>query len=317
MPAKSYSQTLTQHIFSDTLNVGDVFNFSIVLKKDRSYDDVIYPDSSLLPEGIELTGRKIYRVAGFEDSLLYKFQFWDNSDITLPALPVKLVADGDTTVMYTQPVTLHFQTVLRSDDANLRPLKPLFAFAAVWWPYLAGFLALLILIAIGYYIYQKYLQDEPEEKPEFKAEPFLDPLKELRENLNEVKEIHPDTEETFEQFYIELGDAVRLYFERLYQIPAMESTSREIIYALERKMEDERLVNQTRFVLRDADMVKFAKFTPSKEHANKTYQKAVDFLSIASEVHRARIQKMRRQHSARIEKARQEFEESQKVEVES
>lgn len=319
VPLESYSQTLEQHISSDTLKVGDTFTFNIILKKDRSYDEVIYPDSSSFPKDIGLRSRRVYRAASFEDSLQYKLQFWGNSDTTLPSMPVKLISNGDTTIMYTQPVELHFRSVLKGKSDKLRPLKPIFAFAAATWPYLVGTLGILLILGLfSYYVYKKYInQEEPVEKPRFTADPFLNPLKELKKNINRLKEVPLDSVEHFEQFYIDLGDAIRLYFERMYSIPAMESTSREIIHDLDRKMVDQRLINQTRYVLRDADMVKFAKFTPTKEHARKTYQKAEEFLSIVQDVHRSRVQKMHRRHMQSVEQARAEFHENQKEEGES
>ncbi len=313
VPLKSYSQTLEQHLSSDTLKVGDTFTFNIILKKDRSYDEVIYPDSSSFPKNIGLRSRKVYRAASFEDSLQYKLQFWGNSDTTLPSIPVKLISNGDTTTMYTQPVELHFRSVLKGKNDKLRPLKPIFAFAAATWPYLIGTLGVLLILALfSYYVYKKYInREEPEEKPRFTAEPFLNPLKELKKNVTRLKEVPLNSEENFEQFYIDLGNAIRLYFKRMYNIPAMESTSREIIYDLDKKMVDERLINQTRYVLRDADMVKFEKFTPSKEHARKTYKKAEEFLSIAQDVHRSRVQKMQRRHMQSVEQARAKFHENQ------
>lgn len=165
---------------------------------------------------------------------------------------------------------------------------------------------------------QKYNNPpEAEEKPRFTAEPFLNPLKELENNLNRLKDVPLQSSKQFEQFYIDLGDAIRLYFERMYSIPALESTSREIIYDLNRKMVDERLINQTRSVLREADMVKFAKFNPTKEHARKSYQEAEGFLSVARGLHRNRVQQMQRQHNAKVEHERAKFHENQKEEVKS
>jgi hypothetical protein len=316
--SKGFSQTLEQHISSDTLEAGDVFDFSIILKKDQPYDAVIYPDSSRFSDNFELRNRKIYRIAGFEDSLHYQVQFWGTSTDTLPALPVKLVLNGDTSVVHTQPVIIHFRSVLKHKDAKMRPLKPIFTFAAAWWPYLLGFLLLLIVIALSYYFYQKYkTHPEPEPAREFIPQPFLNPLKELENNLTQLKDVPLDNREQFERFYISLGDAIRLYFERMYNIPAMESTSREIVYELNRRAIDEKLIKQTRIVLQEADMVKFANFTPTKENARKTYHKAEDFLSIAQELHGPRIQQMRRQHLAKVEEERKKFQEEELKEEDS
>jgi len=77
---------------------------------------------------------------------------------------------------------------------------------------------------------------------------------------------------------------------------------------LDRRAIDERMVEQTRIVLREADMVKFAKFTPSRGQAQKAYDKTQDFLSIAKTLHQSRIQQMRRQHMARVQGERKKFE---------
>jgi hypothetical protein len=306
---QSFSQTLKQDVSADSLKAGDILNFSITLKKDRTYDRIIFPDSAGFTENFELRNRRRYRVSDFVDSLSYKLQFWATENDTFPALPVQLIAGGDTTTMYTEAVIIPFQSTLQSEDEDLRPLKPIFAFAAAWWPYLLGLLILLIAAGIGYYVYKKYKeQPEPEPAPEFKPQPFLNPLKELENNLRQTQNISPETEQQFNHFYIKLGDAIRRYFEQMYRIPALESTSREIIRELDRRAIDERMVEQTRIVLREADMVKFAKFTPSRGQAQKAYDKAQDFLSIAKTLHQSRIQQMRRQHMARVQGERKKFE---------
>ena len=317
--SKSFSQTLQQHISTDTLRAGDLFSFSIILKKDQSYDQVIYPDSSNFTDNFEVRDRKKYRVANFKDSLRYKLQFWGTSNDTLPALPVKLVLNGDTTTLHTQPVIIHFRSVLRKNHSKLRPLKPIYEFAAAWWPYLAGFLGFLLIGGLAYYLYERYWNQPEEEEPapEFKPEPFLNPLKELENNLEQLKNVPLNSREQFDRFYINLGDAIRLYYEQMYDIPALESTSREIVNELNDRAIDQKLIQQTRIVLQEADMVKFANFTPTKEKAMKTYDKAQEFLSIAKELHGGRVRQMRRQHIAKVEEARKKFEQKQDKEEES
>ncbi len=305
---ESFSQTLDQHVSADSLQAGDLFDFSITLKKDRSYDRIIYPDSASFNSDIELRNRQQFRVTDFKDSLHYRLQYWPTDADTIPALPVKLVSNGDTTTIYTNPVSLSFASVRQSDEEEMRPLKPIFDFAAALWPYLAGLLALLLAGALIYYLYKKYReQPEAEPAPQFTPQPFLNPIKELENNLRQLKDVTLTNKEQFEKFYISLGDAIRLYFEQMYDMPALESTSREIVYELERRAIDERMVTQTRIVLREADMVKFANFTPAKEQAQKTYSKAEEFLTIAKELHGPRIREMERRHREKVEEAREAF----------
>lgn len=307
-----FSQTLEQHVSADSVEVGDLLDFSITLKKDQNYNRIIYPDSAAFGEAFELRNRQQFRVTDFKDSLRYRLQFWATDTATIPALPVRLITDNDTTTMYTTPVTIGFASVLQSEDEELRPLKPIFDFAAAWWPYIIGLLLIILLSAVGYWLYKKY-QTEAEEEPapSFTPQPFLNPLKELENNLRQLKNISLSERKHFEQFYISLGDAIRLYFEQMYDIPALESSSREIIYELNRRAIDDRLVEQTRIVLQEADMVKFANFTPAEAQARQAFKKGEDFLAVAKELHGQRIQQMKRRHLDKVEQARKEFHEQQ------
>ncbi|MBN2731614.1 MAG: hypothetical protein JXR26_04200 [Balneolaceae bacterium] len=308
--SKGTSQTVEEFATTDSLKAGDLFNYSITLKKDQTYDRIIFPDSTGFNDTFELRNRQRFSISDFKDSLSYQLQFWGVASDTIPSMPVQLVSGTDTTLIYTQPVPISFKSVLQSEDEEFRPLKPIFDFAAAWWPWILGLLILIALAGAFYWFYFKQKEKpESEPAPEFKPEPFLNPLKELENNLRQLKNVTLDTEERFKEFYINLGDAIRLYFEQLYHIPALESTSREIIYELNRRAIDDRLIEQTRIVLREADMVKFAKFTPTEKQARKTYKKAEKFLSIAQTLHGSRIQQMRRQHLTRIEEQRKEFEE--------
>lgn len=308
LPA-SHAQTVEASISADSLAAGDRFRLSITLNRDQQYAQIIFPDSTYFKEDIELRSLEHFQQTDFKDSLSYQLQFWGVDDSRIPALPVKLVSASDTVIVYTEAIPITFRSVLSEKDPALRPLKPIFDFAAAWWPYLLGFLLLLIIAALIYYYYNKEDETEADEpRPEFKPEPFLNPLRELENSLRQLEDVNLATEKQFEAYYISLGDAIRCYFERMYDIPAMESTSREIIQALKERAIDERLVKQTRLVLREADMVKFAKFTPTKEQASTAYQEGVGFLAVARDLHTARVQQLQRQHIARMEEYRKAFE---------
>lgn len=308
IPLALQAQTVREYVTVDSLTVGDDFSYTITLNKDQPYDEVIFPDSADFDSSFEIRTRQHFRVTSFKDSLVYQLQFFASEDGTIPALPVRLIHETDTTTIYTNPVPVYFKSVLQSGEEELRPLKPIFDFAAAWWPYIV---ALLLLAVAGWYLYRLYSQKEaePEEPtPEFNPAPFVDPLKALSSSLQQLKNYSFDSQEDFKQFYIDLGDAIRLYFERLYNIPALESTSREILAELNSLALDQELIEQTRRVLNEADMVKFAKFTPSVEQAGEALNKADAFLKRAQQVDRPRIDHLQRQHHAATEAQRQQFE---------
>ncbi len=307
-------QEVNTYISADSLQAGDIVMLSITLASGQ-YDEIIFPDTSYFNQDFELRERRRYRVANFKDSIAYKLQFWGVSDAAIPSLPVKLISNGDTNTVYTQPISIQFRTTLQSENPELRPLKPIFDFARVWRLYLLVILLILATAAIAWHYYKKYKkQPEIVEPKEFKPQPFLNPLRELGNNLRQLQDVPESGREHFKQFYIDLGDAIRLYFEQMYRIQALESTSGEIIEELNKRAVDDRLIDDTRAVLNEADMVKFAKFKPAKKQAKQAFQKAEDFHSTVKEQHRNRVQMMRRQHFEKVEKERRAFHESQKQE---
>lgn len=309
LPVKGQAQSVREYTTVDSLTVGDDFAYTITLNKDQPYDEIVFPDSSDFGSVFEIRSKQQFRVTSFRDSLIYRLQFFGTADTTIPPLPVTLISGNDSTITYTQPVPIYFKSILQEGDDSLRPLKPIFDFAVAWWPYILGF---LIFAIAGWYLYRYYIQKsiepEPAPKPEFQPEPFIDPIETLASSLNQLKSYSFDSHEDFKQFYINLGDTIRLYFERLYQIPALESTSREILMELDRRAIDEELIEQTRIVLNEADMVKFARFTPTEEQAQKALDKADGFLQRVRQVDRPQVEHMRRQHYSRMEARRQEFE---------
>ncbi len=307
------AQVVTEYATVDSLKVGDTFSYVIVLNKDRLYDDIQYPDSTLFGSSFEIRSLQRYQVTDFKDSLVYRLQFFGSGDTTVGELPIHLVRNTDTSTVYTKAVPIHFESTIQGKQENFRPLKPIFDFAAQWWPYA---LALLLLGVAGWYLYRLYRQkvEESQEKEQavFTPTPFRNPLDRLENRLDGLNAIRPDSKEAFKEFYVELGDAIREYFENLYRIPALESTSREILYELNRRAVDEELVKKTRDVLREADMVKFANFTPTQSQADTALEKADAFLDRAREIDRERIERLRKKHEREDEQRRAAFNSEQK-----
>ncbi|MFH5885448.1 hypothetical protein ACG2F4_14140 [Halalkalibaculum sp. DA3122] len=304
------AQDVTEYVTVDSLRVGDTFTYNITLRKNREYDSILFPDSTHFGEMFEIRSRQHYRETNFKDSLVYRVQYFGTADTRIPALPIRLISGTDTTTVRTNPVPVYFSSVLQSENEEFRPLKPIFDFARAWWAYILG---AILLALLSWYLYRLYQQKsaEPEVEPraDFSPAPFMDPLVQLENSLKQLRSFSFEEEEDVKQFYINLGDAIRTYFETLYHIPALESTSREIILELEKRMVDERMITQTRKVLRQADMVKFAKFKPSEEQTRISLSIAQDFVEVARKNDGPRIEQMRRQHQSEIEEQRRKYEE--------
>lgn len=309
IPLSGQTQNLKEFSRVDSLQVGDTFDFSITLDKNREYDEITFPDSSHFRGSFEIRSRKQFKVSEYKDSVYYELQFFGTVDTLIPKLPVQLVKDQDTTTLYTKPVPVGFSSILAGNDQSLRPLKPIFEFARAWWPYLLGF---LILAIAGYYGYHYYLQwqeqqHQEKERPTFTPTPFQNPLKEFRIAIKQLENAELSKQEDYKAFYSDLGDAIRQYYESLYNLPALESTSGELLNMLRNGSIDQDLIDDTKAVLQEADMVKFAKFNPTPKQAERALQKAYNFLDRAQQIDGPRIDHLRRKHQAKMEARREEF----------
>ena len=132
-----------------------------------------------------------------------------------------------------------------------------------WWIYL------LILLAIGiagYFIYQ--FIKKRQNQPKVEVIVFKSPIEKATTLLQqlETKELWQKGE--IKHYYSELTDIARNYIEEEIHIPAMESTTSELIDGLRKAAKQKKLklsnetVENLEKVLMQADLVKFAKVKP-------------------------------------------------------
>jgi hypothetical protein len=133
---------------------------------------------------------------------------------------------------------------------------------SVWWKYILGFLLLIGIGALIYFLIKKY------QKKKIEDEIFKTPIEKATSLLNtlEKKELWQNGD--VKSYYSELTDIVRNYIEEALEIPAMESTTFELIQGLKVTSNKRRLklsaetIRSLESVLKQADLVKFAKSQP-------------------------------------------------------
>jgi len=305
----TYSQSLNRYITADSLKPGDIFTYTLVLHSDTLYDSVTFPDSSSFNSELVIRDRQQFRTGNLTDSLVYELQFFGNSDLEIPRIPVKLTTQERVKTIYADAVFIPFKSVLRGENEQAKPIKPIFTFPGPWWPYLAG---LLLFVAGGYFIYRylKGKQDKPREKQIYTPPEFHNPLTQLEKELYKLKHEYDNlnTRVEYKQYYIKLGDALRRYMEELYKIPALESTSGELYRYMDAFGIDDRLREVVRIILQEADMVKFAKHKPTTDDAIYAYQQAMKFLETAKKIDQERINNMKAEHEKKYAQPQNEVE---------
>lgn len=313
----SLAQNSSASSSKDSLTVGEVFTISLKLQLDQPYDKVVFPDSSAFPPVFELLNTQQFRVTDFADSILYRLQFFGNTDVTLPPFRILLINARDTSAIFTNPIALYFKTILPSEDAELKPLKPIFDISGFPWALAIISLALLLAAALAYYTWRKKANKEPVQE-EVVFDPYVSPLNELEATLNYLKQEYDlATTKDYKYFYTSLSDSVRAYFEELYNIPALESTSRELFRYLDAFGVDHEMIKSTRLILNRSDMVKFAKYTPTLDDAWTCYQYTVDFLDRARLVDASRISRKKSNYEAQFKNNASDADETQETNKEA
>lgn len=131
-----------------------------------------------------------------------------------------------------------------------------------WWKYV---LAVVLILAIGVGIYWFVKKNQ---KKKIEQEVYKTPIEKATSLLNNLESKELVQKGEIKEYYSELTDIARNYIEEAIHIPAMESTTSELIQAIRTASTKKKMtltpetVENLERVLRQADLVKFAKSKP-------------------------------------------------------
>ena len=145
---------------------------------------------------------------------------------------------------------------------DIKDIVPVENTTGNWWKYLLALVIILGIVALVYVYIKKH------QKKKIEEEIFKTPIEKATSLLNNLEKKELWQKGEIKAYYSELTDIARNYIEEAIEIPAMESTTSELILGLraasvKKKMtlSQETIENLER-VLKQADLVKFAKSKP-------------------------------------------------------
>lgn len=311
IPALIQAQNVYNQALVDTLAIGDVIDYSIIINRDRDYSSILLPDSTEFGEQFLLRSVQRFRLNDYKDSVYYQLQFFGTESGFIPNVPVGFVEKTDTSYVLVDKVPFEYRSSIDSEEDPLRPYKPIFDFARNWLLIIVLTLLLVIAVYYAYKLMKKRAEERPKEESASEEIPtFLNPLDVLESSLVRLGESKALRTGSYKEFYVKLSGAIRQYFERAYQIKALEETTRDIIRDLDAKMMDKEIISLTRTILREADMVKFARFQPTLDAAHNALDQARLFVKRARMVDRSLLERMRKEHEQKFQRSDGEGESS-------
>ncbi|MCG1035182.1 BatD family protein [Polaribacter sargassicola] len=146
------------------------------------------------------------------------------------------------------------------------------------------YILLAALAIIGFWIYWFVIRKrkEVEDEPTYRA---LPPYEEAIFRLNELDEKLLWQNNKVKEYYSELTEIVRGYIERELKIPALEKTTDEVLDMIkdfknaETILTSEDTIKKLKDLLREADLVKFAKSKPLAIEIEEDRKDAQDIVS--------------------------------------
>ena len=261
-----FSQQISSSIDSTQIKIGSQFNLTIKAKVNAK-DKVVFPDGKFFGALEILESYPIDTVKNdnqYELIKKYGLTQFDSGRYVIPKLLVKInqkefrtdslsILVNDVKVDTTKQQMYDIKDIIATEE------KPM----SEWWKLL---ILLVLIVASGFasYFIIKRLQKGQEQKEEFFASPIEKAIAYLQ-NLDKKQLVQRGD---VKEYYSEMTDITRTYIEESIHIPAMESTSSELMEALKKAIADKKMfvnreeLDKFKKVLENSDLVKFAKSQP-------------------------------------------------------
>lgn len=247
----------------DTIAIGDPIVFRMRLLRNEN-DVTTFEWGDIFPKPFEVVEKRSVESVALENGRIQEttdvvMTIFQVGEFEIPPMALRYVlANGDSGRVASRPIPVLIQSVKASGETDIRDVKPPVQIKAqipLWaWLILVG-----VVVLIGFLVWWlKKRKQRPEVVP---PPPPIDWLAELEK----VKKMDLVEQGKFKPYYSLLSDILRRCVEAKTPVRAVEQTTFEIKRDLLGEGVDEAFVLQIEGFLLQADMVKFAKFTPALE----------------------------------------------------
>ncbi|WP_412476837.1 hypothetical protein [Flavobacterium sp. TBRC 19031] len=245
--------------------IGAEFKLSLKTNVD-TLSKVKFPESKFFGALEVLESYKVDTVKkGDRYKLIKKYGLtqFDSGKYTIPRIPI--IINGKT--VYSDSLVIEISDVkvdtLKQKMFDIKGIATVKSPMGNWWIYV---LVILGLVGLGFFIFYFLKNRKPEAKAEVVV--YKTPIEKATTLLQQLESKGLWQKGAVKDYYSELTDIVRNYIEEEIKIPAMESTTSELIEGLRKAAKQKKLklsndtVENLEKVLQQADLVKFAKVTP-------------------------------------------------------
>jgi hypothetical protein len=276
------SVQLDTRISTDSTVVGERFTVSLVATHDGN-TTVAFPAADAGPvvfgkiDVLDRSGMLTRRLddGSVADSVVYTATTFALDSVELPAVPVQIAAEGDTTIATAPARTLTVVSVVPSDAKGIHGVAPPAPFPRPLWTWLLLGLVILGLLAGLAYLWWRRRQSPDPASATRPLQQDKTPYEAATTWIRQLESYDLSDPDAVKPFYVELSNALRVYLARELEVAALERTTREVVEVLEARPDvPSEAAARIRAVLELADLVKFADAQPTASDHEKALQEA-------------------------------------------
>lgn len=208
---------------------------------------------------------------------------FDSGFYWLPKVPVNFVFNGKTGIAQSNSLRLEVATIpITNDSIQIAPIKPIIEEPRTLEDLIPFLIPLLIFIIIGCIV---YLFVKRKKKP--KVQPparILLPHEIALQKLLDLQQQKLWQRGEVKQYQTELTFIIREYLEERFNIPALESTTDEIVMNLKATDLEETWRDRLQEMFINADLVKFAKAQPPENVHELGMSEAMAFVTATKQI---------------------------------
>ena len=207
-----------------------------------------------------------------ESKWLIRLTTIDSGKIFLPPIEFDYKVKGDTSRhrAYTNSLLLNIAGVAIDPKCEIKDIKPPLSAPWLFEDFLPYLVALIVLSALGGGIYYYWRKKKQKQDLLSNLKVIIPPHREALTALRALEEKKLWQQGMVKQYYSEATEIIRHFFERRWNIIALELTTDEILVQMKHIPDALNVWKEMESFFITADLVKFAKYEPSPaEHENE------------------------------------------------
>jgi len=292
--ALNYGQGLRVKASTDTTEykVGDAINYTLTIEYDKKIG-IIPPQIKDSLKGVDIL--QVLPPVTTENNdkrttvIKAVVSRYDSCVVTIPPIAIKYklltkpdekLSSQDTTLktLLSYPVTFSVHLLKVNTQAEIKDVKNPESIPYDWRLIVLWILLALMLIGGGWYLYQ-WNRKRKAGLANIPKKIILPPHVEALNALKELELKQLWQKGMVKEYHSEITEIIRSYFEKKFNLPALELTTTEVNLQLSQRKGAENIIDIANEFLNNADLVKFAKFKPENSVNAEMMKQAVEIVN--------------------------------------